>query len=117
MSSSNSGSDTNKISTGIVQGHAYTFAGVLEFNQNGNNVRLCKLRNPWGEGEWKGPWCDNDSRWTPELRQKYNVNREDDGDFYMPYEEYLREYRATSFAMEENAEKYKHSQIKSDFTN
>jgi len=31
-------------------------------------VRLCVMRNPWGQGEWKGEWSDNSPLWTPELR-------------------------------------------------
>jgi hypothetical protein len=35
MSSSQSGSDTNASTKGIVLGHAYSLIGVLEFNQAG----------------------------------------------------------------------------------
>ena len=33
-------------------------------------TRLLKLRNPWGDGEWKGPWSDNDDMWRTPLGQK-----------------------------------------------
>jgi hypothetical protein len=31
--------------TGLVPGHAYTLIAVKEYN----NLRLCKIRNPWGQ--------------------------------------------------------------------
>jgi hypothetical protein len=48
--SSNAGSDKNKSQSGVVQGHAYTLLGVdiLKFKEK--NIRLVKLRNPWGKG-------------------------------------------------------------------
>jgi hypothetical protein len=91
--------------------------GVYEFMHQGQNVRLCKLRNPWGSGEWKGDWSDNSPKWTPELRARFSIKKEDDGEFNMPFEAFLSQYRATSMCMEENNEKYKHSQLLHDFNN
>lgn len=54
---------------GIVPGHAYTLLSAAEvLDINGNTVRLVKLRNPWGSGEWNGDWSDNSPLWTEELR-------------------------------------------------
>ena len=57
---------------------------------NPNNERLVKLRNPWGEGEWKGDWGDKSSKWNPELRQQLDHMDADDGIFFMPFKEWLR---------------------------
>ena len=53
---------------GIVQGHTYTVLSVHEFKYKGAYVKLIKLRNPWGHGEWKGAWSDTDEIWTDELK-------------------------------------------------
>ena len=37
---------------GIYEGHAYSIMRAVEID----GQRLCLLRNPWGEGEWTGPW-------------------------------------------------------------
>jgi hypothetical protein len=37
---------------GIYEGHAYSILRAVEID----GQRLLLLRNPWGEGEWTGPW-------------------------------------------------------------
>lgn len=56
---------------------------------NGNTVRLVKLRNPWGSGEWNGDWCDASPLWTEELRNQvgFDGNR-DDGIFWMDFNDF-----------------------------
>ena len=44
---------------GIIQNHAYSLLGHAEVGANGKVVRLMKMRNPWGRGEWTGDWSDN----------------------------------------------------------
>ena len=61
--SSNAGSDTNKSQSGVVQGHAYTLLSVDLLRFQGKEVRLVKLRNPWGRGQFKGEWSDDDPNW------------------------------------------------------
>jgi len=78
-------------SAGLVGSHAYSLlSAVTVKDRYGRDVRLVKLRNPWGQGEWKGAWSDNSSTWTPELRKQLNVEKADDGIFYMQYEEMLK---------------------------
>lgn len=47
---------------GIITGHAYSLLGAYTVNYQGREVRLVKLRNPWGEREWNGNWKDGDSK-------------------------------------------------------
>lgn len=55
---------------GIVLGHAYTLLSVAQIqDKRGNMVRLVKLRNPWGSGEWKGNWSDKSDSWTNKIRE------------------------------------------------
>lgn len=37
---------------GIYEGHAYSILKAVEMD----GQRLVLVRNPWGEGEWHGPW-------------------------------------------------------------
>ena len=68
MMAASLGEGEERTSEGVISGHAYSIISVHEFNLNGENVKLLKLRNPWGTGEWSGDWSDKSSLWTPQLR-------------------------------------------------
>lgn len=54
---------------GLVSDHAYSVISAVEVNHpDDGQVKLLKLRNPWGHKEWLGDWSDNSDKWTPELR-------------------------------------------------
>ena len=54
--------------------------------------RLVKLRNPWGKGEWKGDWCDDSYKWTNKLKRELNYQSDDDGVFFMTYNDFIKYY-------------------------
>lgn len=60
---------------GIVAGHAYTMISVYDIK----STKLLKMRNPWGQFEWKGMYSDNSKKWTEELKQQTNYKSVDDG--------------------------------------
>ncbi len=64
VASSRPGSDTNKSEAGIVLGHAYTFLNATVLQYQGGQDRIVQMRNPWGKGESKGKWCDDDTNWN-----------------------------------------------------
>lgn len=45
---------------GLIKAHAYS---VIKAYRK-DNIRLIKLRNPWGRGEWTGAWSDKDDMWN-----------------------------------------------------
>ena len=74
---------------GLAGSHAYSILGIYELyytkqsgyqlldfahrkqflQQNQQKLEcILKLRNPWGKGEWKGKWNDNDKNWNRKLR-------------------------------------------------
>jgi len=78
-------------SIGLVGSHAYSLLSVAEVKDKyGKNVRLVRLRNPWGQSEWTGDWSDNSSLWTPELRRQLGVENRDDGTFFMSFEDFVK---------------------------
>ena len=89
VASSNPGSDTNKSTSGVVQGHAYTVLNATTINVQGRQERIVQLRNPWGKGQFQGKWSDHDANWnyvSPEEKQRLNFNpNKDDGMFFMLY--------------------------------
>jgi len=66
--------DTSKaieelLPTGMVANHCYSILSVHEVKSNGKNVKILKLRNPFGGGhEWNGAWSKTSNLWTPELK-------------------------------------------------
>lgn len=102
------GTDRANKSIGLSGCHAYAIIDVFElertrsgvkmvknykkknFNSK-NSIKLLKIKNPWGRGEWKGTWNDNYSLWTPELRENLGMQKsENDGVFCMELEDFLK---------------------------
>eukprot|EP01022_Parablepharisma_sp_SALTPOND_P033931 TRINITY_DN8_c0_g1_i1.p3 TRINITY_DN8_c0_g1~~TRINITY_DN8_c0_g1_i1.p3 ORF type:complete len:989 (-),score=126.44 TRINITY_DN8_c0_g1_i1:6417-9383(-) len=51
----------NGIPTGILSGHAYAILDVFQIHKSygKGKSRLLRIRNPWGDTEWRGKWADN----------------------------------------------------------
>lgn len=60
------GGSSSTGSKGFVGGHAYA---VLQAWEEGD-LKLLKLRNPWGEVEWEGAWSDGSKLWTAAMMTK-----------------------------------------------
>lgn len=50
-------------------GHAYTLLATVEVSENGQTYRLVKIRNPWANERYSGPFSDQSSYWTPSLKK------------------------------------------------
>jgi len=100
---------------GVVKGHAYSWLAVNEFEHKGKIVKLLKLRNPWGRHEWKGAWSDKSSEWTPELDAMLDHTNEDDGTFFIPYDDVIYKYANISLCCNPNPTIYTHQKKIIDF--
>ncbi|XP_066450906.1 calpain-8-like [Eleutherodactylus coqui] len=81
-------------SRNLVKGHAYSITGAEEVPYKGKNVQLVRMRNPWGDYEWNGPWSDESSEWNdvdPNVRAALN-RKADDGEFWMAYSDWVKEF-------------------------
>uniref|UniRef100_A0A8B9CWJ5 Calpain 9 n=1 Tax=Anser brachyrhynchus TaxID=132585 RepID=A0A8B9CWJ5_9AVES len=76
---------------GLIKGHAYSVTGIDEVSYRGQKVRLIRIRNPWGQVEWNGPWSDNSLEWrlvSPPEQKRLSQTALDDGEFWMKFEDF-----------------------------
>ncbi|XP_070710874.1 calpain-9 [Pempheris klunzingeri] len=92
---SSSAESEAKTTTGLVKGHAYSITGLEKVNYRGRTVQLIRVRNPWGQVEWNGPWSDKSSEWDYIDRADKNrilQNSAEDGEFWMEFDDFKRNY-------------------------
>ena len=64
--------------------------------KDGQEIKLVKLRNPWGDTEWVGDWSDNSDLWTEEIKQQIRdkdilvEEAEEDGIFWMSFDDFKK---------------------------
>uniref|UniRef100_A0A3Q3XLC8 Uncharacterized protein n=1 Tax=Mola mola TaxID=94237 RepID=A0A3Q3XLC8_MOLML len=90
---SSSAESEAKTTTGLVKGHAYSITGLEQVNYRGRTVQLIRIRNPWGQVEWNGPWSDSREWSYVDAAEKKRIlqNSTDDGEF-MEFEDFKRNY-------------------------
>uniref|UniRef100_A0A8C5BT63 Calpain-3 n=1 Tax=Gadus morhua TaxID=8049 RepID=A0A8C5BT63_GADMO len=85
-----------RTTTGLVKGHAYSVTAVQEHTTTKDSkVRLVRLRNPWGQVEWTGPWSDNSKEWTSlskDEKEKLQHQNAEDGEFWMSFEDFKKNF-------------------------
>ncbi|KAJ8284506.1 hypothetical protein COCON_G00033560 [Conger conger] len=83
-----------RTSTGLVKGHAYSITGLEEVNYRGGKIKLIRVRNPWGQVEWNGPWSDDSREWSMIDASEKNrlLQKSDDGEFWMEFEDFKANY-------------------------
>ncbi|KAM6289262.1 calpain-8-like, partial [Aegotheles albertisi] len=78
----------------LIKGHAYSVTGAEEVYYRGRPEKLVRLRNPWGEVEWTGAWCDNAPEWNyVDPKQKRSLDKQvEDGEFWMAFSDFQRQF-------------------------
>uniref|UniRef100_UPI003AB09BE3 calpain 2, (m/II) large subunit, like n=2 Tax=Centroberyx gerrardi TaxID=166262 RepID=UPI003AB09BE3 len=78
----------------LVKGHAYSVTGAAQVEYRGGMEKLIRIRNPWGQVEWTGPWSDGATQWrqiSDDDRERLS-HRSEDGEFWMSFSDFLRHY-------------------------
>lgn len=54
------------------------------------DLQMIRIRNPWGQGEWTGKFCDDDEAWDDNkgLKDKLNYQFKNDGNWWMEYKDF-----------------------------
>ena len=77
---------------GIVINHAYTILDIKEFEE----IKLIRMRNPWGSNDFVGKWNQNSDFWSHSLKKQLDFKPEENGMFYMSYEEFLQSFESVN---------------------
>lgn len=78
---------------GLVCKHAFSLLQVRTVRKAWDSdqyFRFVQVRNPWGTGEWTGPWSDESTEWEryPHVKQQLCFERGDDGVYWMQWEDF-----------------------------
>jgi hypothetical protein len=86
----------------LPSGHAYTVLHTVEVNRGGHKYKLVKIRNPWAQERYTGPWSDNSAYWTPSTKKQAGWKKRNDGVFFMPFELFIDRLWSTGTAIYHN---------------
>lgn len=84
------------INNGLYKGHAYSVTAIEWINTyDYDQLKMIRVMNPWGKGEWKGDWSDNSPLWNnvpiEEIR-KLDIRQLEDGEFWMSFEDWVKNF-------------------------
>ena len=97
------GSDQDVNEVGLPYNHAFSIMRVLEVNddqQAGVSHKIVELRNPWGIEKYSGDWSDQSDRWTEAMRKQVGHLTDNDGKFYMSFNDYLKYTEYTDISLD-----------------
>ncbi|CAG5132389.1 unnamed protein product, partial [Candidula unifasciata] len=80
---------------GPTSSHSYVVTAVEEIPYIDRAAKLIRVRNPWGNTQWDGEWCDGGDEWkrVPEVvKKELDVTAQDEGEFWMSYSDFRKEY-------------------------
>ena len=64
---------------------AYSVTGLARVRNARRETPLVRLRNPWGRGEWSGPWSERSWEWdslTERDKELLSVRVKNEGEFW-----------------------------------
>jgi hypothetical protein len=78
----------------VAPGHAETCLGtlILKNDDGSEHVKLIKMRNPWGNYEYDGPWSSKSDLWTPAFKKQAGFATANDGIFLMPLSDWKKSF-------------------------
>ncbi|XP_042882678.1 calpain-11-like isoform X2 [Penaeus japonicus] len=84
-----------RLRNGLVTQHAYSVTGLARVRSKLGETPLVRLRNPWGRGEWNGPWSERSWEWdslSDRDKDLLSVRVRNEGEFWMAFEDFARHF-------------------------
>jgi len=98
-------------------GASFSVIGFYEFRSGKRErIKLVKIRNPWGTKLWDGEWSEHSPLWTPERRNECGAtDMEGEKISIMPLQNFMDKFEVVSIWVDQDPDKYHHSNIIYDF--
>lgn len=92
-----------RLNSGLVKGHAYAVTDVRKVRLGhgllayfkADKLFMIRMRNPWGQKEWTGPWSDSSEEWkqvSKGERESMGMTVRDDGEFWMSFDDFCKNF-------------------------
>ncbi|XP_068083720.1 calpain-9 [Anabrus simplex] len=84
-----------RLRNGLITQHAYSVTGLARVRGPLGETPLVRLRNPWGRGEWTGPWSERSWEWdglSERDKELLSVRVRNEGEFWMSFEDFARHF-------------------------
>jgi len=84
-----------RLRNGLTSQTAYSVTGLARVRSSRGEVPLVRLRNPWGRGEWNGPWSERSWEWdslSDRDKELLSVRVRNEGEFWMSFEDFSRQF-------------------------
>ncbi|XP_014247498.1 calpain-9-like isoform X2 [Cimex lectularius] len=84
-----------RLRNGLMTQTAYSVTGLARVRGHAGETPLVRLRNPWGKGEWTGPWSERSWEWdalSERDKELLSVRVRNDGEFWMSFEDFARHF-------------------------
>ena len=97
-----------------ISNFSYNIIGTYKVNTGRGNVKLIKIRNPWGNFEWTGDWSDDSDLWTDNIKEEVEYEPSSKGFFYMSIDDYIESFTASVICKAHDEYEYNRFEIKQD---
>ena len=87
---------------GLMENHTFSLVSAFERKVKGENVRLMKLRNPFGMGEWNGDWSDHSDKWDESAKKafpEFDQKKANDGIFWIDFDNFCKYFQIVSICV------------------
>lgn len=75
--------------------NAYCITGLARVRSHLGETPLVRLRNPWGKGEWTGPWSERSWEWdglSDRDKELLSARVQNDGEFWMSFDDFVKHF-------------------------
>jgi len=86
---------TLRLRNGLITRHAYSVTGLARVRGQLGDRHLVRLRNPWGKGEWNGPWSERSWEWdslSDRDKELLAIRVRNEGEFWMAFEDFASQF-------------------------